>query len=216
MSTENARSQNGSCVIHAAARIDSIADAHEYLQRTHPDCISQSLRARLLLKLPVTGEAQPTAAGRLKLSAIDPVLEYHNQKSMFVVKVIVVDRAFVGLHGRSILLISGRALELLTPEELRAVVAHEIGHEYFWDDYQAAASLGDTGKMWQVELQCDAVAVLTLLALDADPAALIEGLSKLDSFNRLAGAAANINCYVSLKERTGFARALIRKVTQKP
>jgi hypothetical protein len=130
--------------------------------------------------------------------------------------VIVVNQAFVGLHGRSILLISGRALEWLTPEELRAVVAHEIGHEYFWNDYQMAAKLGDTGEMRRVELQCDAVAVLTLLVLNADPAALIEGVSKLDSFNRLAGATANINCYVSIKERTRFARALIGKVTQKP
>lgn len=75
-----------------------------------------------------------------------------------------------------------------------------------------AARLGDTGKMREVELRCDAVAVLTLLILHTDPAALLSAVSKLESFNRLAGATADVNCYVSMKERTGFAQALIDRV----
>ena len=199
-------------VIQEFEHINSLAGAHEYLQSARPGCIPPFVKARLLRTLPITGEAKPTANGRSKLSAIDCVLEYHARKTVFVVKVIVVNQAFMGLHGRSILLISGRALELLTAEELRAVVAHEIGHEYFWEDYQSAARLGDPGKMRELELRCDAVAVLTLLILGADPAALLSGVSKLESYNRLAGATGNVHCYVSMKERTGFVRALVAKV----
>jgi hypothetical protein len=35
-------------------------------------------------------------------------------------------------------LVSPSALDLLDPEELQALVAHEIGHEYFWSRRFAA------------------------------------------------------------------------------
>jgi hypothetical protein len=87
-----------------------------------------------------------------------------------------------------------------------------MGHEYFWDQYQAARKRSDPGKLQEVELRCDAIAVLTLLQLGADPADLLAGVSKQAGFNELTGATANANCYVSLKERTRFVRTLMDRV----
>jgi hypothetical protein len=101
---------------------------------------------------------------------------------------------------------------MLTPEELRAAVAHEIGHEYFWDEYQEAKKCNRPGKLQEIELRCDAVAILTLLRLGLDPARLLEGVKKQANFNLLAGAIGNANCYVSMKERTRFMQALIGRV----
>jgi Zn-dependent protease with chaperone function len=39
----------------------------------------------------------------------------------------------MGLYGRAVLLISLPALRLLRAEQLEALVAHEIAHEYWWD-----------------------------------------------------------------------------------
>ncbi len=193
-------------------QILSIAGADDYLQSFRPSCIPPALRAELIAKLPYAGGVEPTAQARLKLAAIDSVLEYHERKGIFELKVIHVVQAFIGLHARTVLLISEQALELLTAEELRAVVTHEIGHEYFWAEFQAAARSGNPAKLREQELRCDAVAVLTLLRLGADPAALLTGVSKQAGFNELVGATANTNCYVSIKERTRFVRALTDRV----
>jgi hypothetical protein len=199
-------------VFEEFARINSISDAHQYLQTARPPCIPAPVRAELIARLPYEGSVEADSEGRLKLKAIDSVLEYHGRKGVLEVKVIHVVQAFIGLHARSVLLISERALDLLSAEELRAAVAHEIGHEYFWKEYQAAKMLRDPGKLQEVELRCDAIAVLTLLQLSHDPADLLAGVSRQAGFNELVGADGNANCYVSMKERGRFIRALIDRI----
>ncbi len=194
------------------AHISSITSADEFLHRSRPPCLPHALRAKLIARLPYVGGVEPTVQARLKLAAIDSVLEYHKRKGIFEVKVIHVVQAFIGLHARTVLLISERTLELLTAEELRAAAAHEMGHEYFWKEYQAAVRLGDPMKVQEQELRCDAIAALTLLCLGCDPAALLAGVSRQAGFNELVGATANTNCYVSMKERTRFVKALVDRV----
>ncbi len=57
------------------------------------------------------------------------------------------------------------------------------------------------------------MAVLTLLRLGMSPTALLRGVSKQADCNELVGATSNGNCYISMKERTGFVRALADRVT---
>jgi hypothetical protein len=133
-------------VFEEFARINSISGAHQYLQTARPPCLPAPVRAELIARLPYAGSAEADSKGRLKLKAIDSVLEYHGRKGVLEVKVIHVVQAFIGLHARSVLLISERALDLLSAEELRAAVAHEIGHEYFWKEYQTAKSSAILGS----------------------------------------------------------------------
>ena len=66
------------------------------------------------------------------------VLELHQREAVYVnqvMNVIEVPQAVVALHGRAVVLVSERALDFLDAEELQALVAHEVGHEYFWDEY---------------------------------------------------------------------------------
>ena len=97
------------------------------------------------------------------------MLVYHQRHDVFEIKVIDIPQAYVGLHGRIILLISRRALRLLSASELQAVVAHEIAHDFFWGEFQLALKNGDVPLRHQLELQCDGVAALTLIALGMDP-----------------------------------------------
>ena len=48
---------------------------------------------------------------------------------MYDIKVIDMRYARVGLYEQAVVLISKPALTLLEPEELQALVAHEMGHE---------------------------------------------------------------------------------------
>jgi len=111
--------------------------------------------------------------------------------------------AAVALHQRAVLLISRPALRLLSGVELRALVAHEIGHDYFWREFEETLAHGDRRGRQELELKCDGIALLTLLALGSDPALLIEGLGKLTRFNEMLGATANAATILSCRNASG-------------
>jgi Peptidase family M48 len=125
------------------------------------------------------------------------------------VALIEVAQAFVGLHARSIILISRRALQLLSSAELQALVAHEIGHDYFWDEYQRANERNDTRVLRAVEFKCDGIAALTLVELGLDPRVLTSAARKLTWINEKLGATANSSGYPSPSERERFVLAVL-------
>jgi hypothetical protein len=104
--------------------------------------------------------------------------------SVYVVKVIAVPQAAIGLHARTALLISEAALILLSADELQALVAHEIGHEYVWLEYERAFGLADRNRLKALELVCDGIAIVTLHGLGMDPSRLIASVDKIGRFNR--------------------------------
>jgi hypothetical protein len=120
-----------------------------------------------------------------------------------------VPQAFVGLYWRSVLLISRSALSILSAAELQAIVAHEIGHEYFWETYLSARNRRDTATLQEIELKCDVIAVLTLDALGLDGGALGPAWRKLVRFNGRLAALANAHEYPTLAEREAFLRRLL-------
>ena len=150
------------------------------------------------------------------LDALRTVLVYHQRHDVFEIKVIDIPQAWVALHGRAILLISRQALRLLSPLELQAMVAHETGHDFLWDEFQLADASESATMRQQVELQCDGIAALTLVAIGVDPAHLGSGLQKLARFNRALGAWANAENYPPLRERQQFVAALLKSRGQTP
>lgn len=180
----------------------------EFLGRLRPAPLSATLRAHVLATLPTEGELQPTAKERAKLAALDPVLDFHGRKSTVEIKVIDVGHAFVGLHARTVLLLSRDALALVTPEELQALTGHELGHEYLWNEYQAAMAEAAYPRMQELELVCDGIAVMSLRALGLDPARLVTAVTKMTRYNERLGATASAPSYVSLGERRRFIEAM--------
>jgi hypothetical protein len=183
------------------------SDGEAFLRNLRPAPASAAMRAAVVAALPHEGELQPSGEERAKIATLGAVLEFHERETTLVVKVIDVGHAFVGLHARTVLLLSRDALDLVTAEELQALAAHELGHELFWDEYQAARG-GDPARVQELELRCDGVAVTTLRALDRGPDALIRAVTKMTRYNERLGATASAASYVSLKERTRFIQAL--------
>ena len=164
-------------------RMDSLALA-QLLDENRPAPVPAAMRARVLAGLPKKGDVQVLDDGaRRKLAALAPILETARRASVYAVKVIDVPHAFVGLHARSVLLISRPALGLMSEDELRAVVAHETAHEYVHAEYERATAEGRSGRLQDLELICDIIAVLTLRAIGQDAWSLVAGIEKLLRFN---------------------------------
>lgn len=193
-------------------------DAAEVLDRlasVRPVPVTLAERERVLATLPAEGEVTGLNAGqRRKLAAVRHVLEPHGREAVYVVKVIDVPQAFVGLHGRAVVLVSRPALDLLGPEELQALVAHEIGHEYFWSEYFRARRDDDRSGLKRLELLCDGFAIVTLRRAGTDPAYLSSALERVVRYNRdRFGALRNEDHYPAIGERRTFARRLVAWLT---
>lgn len=169
----------------ALAFFTQIADASfdAYLKRVRLPKVTAEFKAQVLAQLAKTETVTPSAQQQAKLSTLLPVLAYHERKTVIAVKVISAREAFVHFQGRSVLLISDNALRLLTTEELQAVVAHELGHEYFWGELMEARQQKNYNKMREIELRCDGIAVIALNRLGIDAQKLLGAITKLTTFN---------------------------------
>ena len=182
-------------------------EAHEpdvLLRRLRPAPLSPAVRAAVVAALPPEGELQPTEAERAKIAALEPVFDLHERNGLIVTKVIDVGHAFVGLHAKAVLLLSRDALSLVSAHELQALAAHELGHEMFWDQYEAARVAGGHARLQELELRCDGVAVTTLRGLGRGPQNLIDAVTKMTRHNERLRAVGSAGRYVSLRQRRRF------------
>ena len=172
--------------------------------------MSDAEKARILASLPSEGDVTDlNVADRTKLSGLGRVFQAADRDSVYVVKVVDVPQAGVGLYGRAVVLISKAALDVLNADELQAFAAHEIGHEYVWDEYERAIQRGDRSRLKELELLCDAIAIVTLHELGIDSSRLIAGIEKIGRFNRnRLGIAMNERNYPTVSERRTFARRM--------
>src|SRR5262249_49420635 len=119
-------------------------------------------------------EAQhlPIASGKrvdqLK-AALQPVLDYHGRSKM-PVYVLWSEQPKAYLVERAAIIITTRMMFIASNEEIRGIVAHELAHEYVWDEHTEAMKAKDGKLMRECELFCDAVAVFTLKEISDDPA----------------------------------------------
>lgn len=89
-------------------------------------------------------------------------------------------------------------------------MAHEIGHEYVWQQYTDAKSRKDAKRVRELELVCDAIALRTLAREGVSPERLQTATEKVSWYNReRLGVALDLRNYPSLKER----RQLIKKMS---
>lgn len=187
------------------------SDARDVLRRLRPAAIRPEDRERILATLPAEGDLDPNAGEATKLASLDPVLAYHDRLGVIAIKVIDVPQAVVGLHARAVLLLSRPALHTLSTTELQAAVAHEMGHEFFWEEYHRARPRHDTRFLHEVELKCDGIAAFTMTALGLDPGTLVSGARKLTRLNERLGATANAAGYPDLEQRAWFVREVLSK-----
>ena len=149
---------------------------------------SPTFRAVILENLPPEGRLSPTNRETAKLAAIKPLLRLHEREDSIDLRLFTYGGgAFTGLHARSVLLISRETLGLLNTDELVAIFGHELGHDYFWDEFEQARQQADDHRMQELELRCDGVAVIAMTRLGVDPDRLVSALRKLVRHNERLG-----------------------------
>ena len=183
-------------------------DVDAALEAIRPLPIGAVEKRRTLSQLPAEGELRPSRNEAAKLDSLKPILIYHKRHDVFQIRVIDVPPAIAVLHDRAILMLSQQALRLLSTAELQALVAHEVGHDYFWAEYEATQKRDDARGRRELELRCDAIAVLTLLELGLDPTPLITAIRKLTLYNERLGADPKDERYPTMDERERFIRAI--------
>jgi hypothetical protein len=208
-----AATQDGA-VLEAALRFFTRQDATGIVERFEsgrPGSVSPAERERALATLPSDGDVRDLdERQRRKLASARRVLQLNGRDATYELKVIAVPQAAVALHARAVLLVSAPALALLEPDELQALVAHEVGHEYFWGEYARARADDDRPLLRKLELLCDGVAVLTLRRAGMDPGRLTSAIEKVLRYNRERfGPALNEGHYPTAGERRTFARRLV-------
>ena len=183
----------------------------ELLEATRPSPVSVEEMGMILRTLPPQGEV--TALGdpaRQKVQSVRQLLTA-TRRDWYEIKVIDVPQATIALYARSVVLISAPAIAQLAAAELQAMVAHEIGHEYVWSEWNRAGQRADQERLKELELVCDAIAAVILHQLGMDPSKLMDGLEKVGRFNRQRlGEAGNEKSYPTLDERRAFARRIWR------
>jgi Zn-dependent protease with chaperone function len=106
--------------------------------------------------------------------------------------------------------VSEPALDLLNAEELQALVAHEVGHEYFWDEYAGARRDNSRSSLRRLELLCDGFAAITLERAGVNPKRLTSALEKIVRYNRdRLGVALNEEDYPAGSQRRRFVGRLV-------
>ena len=104
-----------------------------------------------------------------------------------------------------------RAVEILTDDELKALVAHEVGHLYFAAELAAARKTKNHRLARVTELKCDVIALLTLKSLTIPPSVLIEAIEKLSRAREQANLPVSSEQSPSIQERKILADMVIKR-----
>jgi peptidase M48-like protein len=179
-----------------------------YLKSLRPPPVSADKRARSLAMVRKEDVVEPSRERQAKLDSLRPILAYLERESATEVKLLRLNVAWAGFLDGAAVLISPDALDLLTPSELQAVIAHELAHEYFASEYDGARAKKDYDTVKEIELRCDAVAIVTMSRLGLDRGALLSGVAKLTKFNERRGFPNRQDLSPSWDERRNFGRAV--------
>ena len=134
--------------------------------------------------LPQADVVGASAGQQAKLRVLAPILRYHDRETAIDITVLRARPAALAFLAGAAILITEPALAVLSAEELQAAVAHELGHEYLWGEFELARQQAHHAKLQELELRCDGIAVITLYRLKLNPASLIRTVRKLNRYNR--------------------------------
>jgi hypothetical protein len=184
----------------------------EFLHRLRPKKLPPELKEQVLKILPQRDVVSASRGQEAKLRALEPILEYHDRGSTIDVKIVRAPLAGTAFLAGAAILITAPALEILSAEELQATAAHELGHEYFWDEFERARQQDNYSRLQELELRCDGIAVITLIELGLNPEKVLTSFEKFNAYNGYKESGTRAERYVSSRDRERFIRSMIALV----
>lgn len=176
--------------------------------------IPSDIKQRVIASLPTEGEVKSLSPEYCnKLESVAAVVNLHGHRSDYLFKVVRSPQARIAIHAGFVVLVTDTALRLLTSSQLRALVAHEIGHRYVWEGYEEARKRHNCHRVRELELFCDAVAVYTLIKVGVPPSALIDALRKIAASDERNGFETTGDSHPTIAERSWLNRELTKRLT---
>jgi len=169
----------------------SLAEINLALARMRPEPVSQSDRVILTSSLPFLTDrnrVEDTRQLALLYARIEKTLRFCQRYG--VVDLILFRHPEPIVYSRAgvVLAISTEVLKIIGNDDaaLAGIVAHELAHEYVALQMLSAIRSGNLSGIRELELFCDAVAVVVLLDLGLDPANYSRALKRIARHSKAA------------------------------
>ncbi len=152
---------------------------------------------------------------RLK-AALQPVLAYHDRDGKLPIYVLRSEQPKAFVDCRAALIMTTKLMLITSEAELRGIIAHELAHEYLWEERDRAFKEKDESLLREIELFCDAVAAITLKEIGDDPAHLARGLERMTYIGITAGnvTRSETKTHPSLDARVKLNQRLCKQLGQ--
>lgn len=152
---------------------------------------------------------------RLK-ATLQPVLAYHKRDDKLAILVVLSEQPRAYVAVRAALIITTKLTLITSGAELRGIIAHELAHQYLWEERERAFKDEDKSSLWEIELFCDAVAAITLKAIGDDPSCYAQALARMGYFGVTTGSTtrSETKTHPSLDVRIRLNRWLCQQLGQ--
>ena len=179
-------------------------------QLRQPDNLSSKALMNQIVQAQELPIVNTSRVAQLK-AALQPVLDYH-ERSRMPIYVLRSDHPKAYMVECSVIIITTRMMDIASEEEIRGIVAHELAHEYVWNECARALKEKNWKLRRECELFCDSVAAFTLREIGDDPASYGRILERLTYIGINAGSTtrAETDTYPSLGERKKLNKFLCR------
>jgi Zn-dependent protease with chaperone function len=156
------------------------------LAAMRPDPVSRLDKAIVMRELPMITErnrvASPRQLDRL-YARLETTLRFYHRYGVVDLVIFRDPRPIIYSMSGVVLVISTEVLKIVGDDDgaLAGMVAHELAHECVAMEMLQAFKTGDLARMRELELFCDAAAVVALLDLDFDPDRYANALKRIAS-----------------------------------
>jgi Zn-dependent protease with chaperone function len=152
---------------------------------------------------------------RLKES-LQPVLAYHRRDGKLPIYVLRSEQPKAFVACRAALIITTKLMRIASEAGMRGIVAHELAHEYLWEERDRAFKEKDESLLREIELFCDAVAAITLKEIGDDPAHFARALELMTYVGATTGnlTRSETQTHPSLHARVWLNQRLCRQLGQ--
>jgi hypothetical protein len=180
-------------------------------QMREPAYLPGAVLVKKIVELQHLPIAESKRVDQLK-SALQPVLDYH-ERGRIPIFVLRSEQPKAYMVEHAVIIITTRMMVIANDEEIRGIIAHELAHEYVWDERLKAMKDKDGKVMRECELFCDAVAAFTLKEIGDDPSSYGRILERLTIIGIKTGNAMSqeSDTHPSLDARKQFNRFLCQK-----
>ncbi len=171
----------------------SLAEINLALAKMRPEPVSQSDKLILERGLPILTDRNRIENPRqlsLLYARAETTLRFCHRYGVVDLILFRHREPIVYSHAGAVLAISTEVLKIIGDNDaaLAGIVAHELAHEYVALQMLSAIRTGDLSKIRELELFCDAVAVVVLLDLGLDPAHYSRALQRIARHSQAAAA----------------------------